>query len=315
MGTIGAPNYNRVIAYQRFAHGALAADSKLLTTGPASFGAAPNYQAPNSDSDTNLRITNVPADLVLVPGGLMYVHGDLHQSSIDYAARRIRGGDARQAVFDCVLLGRFRGEPRHRRRRLDMTFRTSDATSDKGVVLVHLAVILTVLMLASGLAVDTGRAYVVKAQLTKAVDGAALGAARMLNSGDPEGRRGAHLRRELPAPATWALPRSRIPATDPNFFSLETIPATGVNVVTIRATATMPTTFMRVANLDEVTVSSSGEATRRMVDLSLVLDVSSSIGWRWFRGTRRGSGVHQWLRREQRSTGPGDVWQRRQGDR
>ena len=34
---------------------------------------APNYQAPNSDSNANLRITNVPADLVLVRGGLMYV--------------------------------------------------------------------------------------------------------------------------------------------------------------------------------------------------------------------------------------------------
>jgi hypothetical protein len=33
--------------------------------------------------------------------------------------------------------------------------------------------------------------------------------------------------------------------------------------------------------VSEVTVSSSGEATRRMVDLSLVLDVSSSIGSKW----------------------------------
>jgi hypothetical protein len=38
---------------------------------------------------------------------------------------------------------------------------------------------------------------------------------------------------------------------------------------------------MRLANFTEVKVSSSGEATRRMVDLSIVLDVSGSIGWRW----------------------------------
>ena len=68
-----------------------------------------------------------------------------------------------------------------------MTIRKTDATREKGVVLVHLAVVLSTLMLFSGVAVDTGRAYVVKAQLTKAVDGAALGAARMLNSGDPKG--------------------------------------------------------------------------------------------------------------------------------
>jgi len=49
-----------------------------------------------------------------------------------------------------------------------------------------------------------------------------------------------------------------------------------VNTVTVRAWATVPTTFMRLANFTNLTVTSSGEATRRMVDLSLVLDVSSS---------------------------------------
>ena len=38
---------------------------------------------------------------------------------------------------------------------------------------------------------------------------------------------------------------------------------------------------MKIGSFDTVTVSSSGEATRRMVDLSLVLDVSSSIGPAW----------------------------------
>ena len=55
---------------------------------------------------------------------------------------------------------------------------------DKGFTLTYMAVILTGLCLFTGLAVDSGRGYVVKAQLTKAVDGAALGAARALNSGD-----------------------------------------------------------------------------------------------------------------------------------
>ena len=161
-----------------------------------------------------------------------------------------------------------------------MKIRMWDFSSDKGVVLVHLAVTLSVLMLFSGVAVDTGRAYVVKAQLTKAVDGAALGAARMLNGGDPKGAAARIFNANFPD-GYMGITSVTNAATDPDFFKLETIPATGVNVVTIKATATMPTTFMRVANLDEVTVTSSGEATRRMVDLSLVLDVSSSIGWRW----------------------------------
>ena len=59
-------------------------------------------------------------------------------------------------------------------------------TNEKGFALFYMAVFLTVLLIFVGLAVDTGRAYVVQAQLSKAVDGAALGAARMLNSGNPQ---------------------------------------------------------------------------------------------------------------------------------
>ena len=58
--------------------------------------------------------------------------------------------------------------------------------NEDGFTMIYLAVTLTVLLLFTGLAVDSGRAYLVKAQLSKAVDGAALGAARNLNSGDPK---------------------------------------------------------------------------------------------------------------------------------
>ena len=61
----------------------------------------------------------------------------------------------------------------------------SDTSSQRGFVLVYMAAALTCLLLFTGVAVDSGRAYVVKAQLTKAVDGAALAAARNLNSGNP----------------------------------------------------------------------------------------------------------------------------------
>jgi Mg-chelatase subunit ChlD len=71
------------------------------------------------------------------------------------------------------------------------------------------------------------------------------------------------------------------PTTDPGFFSSTVLPADGVNIVTVTASTTLPTTFMRLASINEVTVGATGEATRRMVDLSLVLDVSSSIGSRW----------------------------------
>ncbi len=69
-----------------------------------------------------------------------------------------------------------------------MTTLRSRVRSEKGFTLVYMAVGLTTMLLFAGLATDSGRAYVVKAQLSKAVDGAALGAARMLNSGNPRAR-------------------------------------------------------------------------------------------------------------------------------
>jgi Flp pilus assembly protein TadG len=58
-----------------------------------------------------------------------------------------------------------------------MRTRLSQLRKNDGFTLVYMAVTLTVLLLGTGIAVDSGRAYVVKAQLTKAVDGAALAAA------------------------------------------------------------------------------------------------------------------------------------------
>ena len=161
-----------------------------------------------------------------------------------------------------------------------MTKQRFSISNEKGFAFFYMAVFMVALLLFIGLAVDTGRAYVVKAQLSKAVDGAALGAARMLNSGNPKAEAARIF--ETNFPLGYMGTTSVTDAdTDPAFFKLETIEASGVNVVTITASAEMPTSFMRLGPRDYVTVSSSGEAQRRMVDLSLVLDTSSSIGGKW----------------------------------
>src|SRR5579872_6282276 len=88
----------------------------------------------------------------------------------------------------------------------------------KGFALVYMAAVLTCLLLFTGLAVDTGRAYVVKAQLTKAVDGAALGAARNLNGGDPRGEATRIFNANFPA-AYMGTSSATDPTTDPGFFT------------------------------------------------------------------------------------------------
>ncbi|HEY3885183.1 MAG TPA: vWA domain-containing protein, partial [Vicinamibacterales bacterium] len=71
------------------------------------------------------------------------------------------------------------------------------------------------------------------------------------------------------------------PTAAAGFFSSAVDAASGVNTVTVTASEQLPTTFMRLADFTDLTIGSSGQATRRMVDLSLILDISSSIGSQW----------------------------------
>ena len=70
---VGTANYDKVVLYQRYAVGTLGTASTLATAGPGSFGGAPDFKAANSDSDANLRITNLPANVDITRGGLLYV--------------------------------------------------------------------------------------------------------------------------------------------------------------------------------------------------------------------------------------------------
>jgi hypothetical protein len=73
VATAGTPNFDRVILYQRYEYGSLAATSALTTRGPAAFGGPPNYEAASSDTDTNLQLDPLPPGLVIVRGGMAYV--------------------------------------------------------------------------------------------------------------------------------------------------------------------------------------------------------------------------------------------------
>ena len=152
-------------------------------------------------------------------------------------------------------------------------------TRQSGFALIYVLVVLMGLLIMVGLCVDGGRAYLVKAQLTKAVDGAALGAARMLNSGNPRGEAVALFKANFPD--GYMNTGGADPTAASNFYSLTTDQANGVNIVQITATVEMPTTFMSLADRTDVTVGGLAEAQRRMVDLCLVLDTSGSLGFRW----------------------------------
>jgi len=75
--TVGAPNVNKNILYQRYVSGGLSDPSakstlNTVTAVGGNLGSGPEFQAPNSDNDTGLQITNLPAGLVTA-GGMLYV--------------------------------------------------------------------------------------------------------------------------------------------------------------------------------------------------------------------------------------------------
>jgi Flp pilus assembly protein TadG len=71
--TTGTANYNTMIVYQRYTYGSFPGVSKINMRGSGSFSGPPDYAAANSDSNSSLQVTNLPANLVTLPGGMIYV--------------------------------------------------------------------------------------------------------------------------------------------------------------------------------------------------------------------------------------------------
>lgn len=69
----GTTNYDKIFLYQRYSYGSFSAQSALTTAGTPTFGGAPNYVASNPNDNGNLQITNLPGNLDIVRGGLLYV--------------------------------------------------------------------------------------------------------------------------------------------------------------------------------------------------------------------------------------------------
>lgn len=130
-----------------------------------------------------------------------------------------------------------------------------------------------------GLAIDAGRAYVVNAQLSKAVDAAVLAGAKV------SGNR-AQIMEVVRRTMRINFPQNYMGARDwPQEVNLQVdfnYPEPVTNYSTRRivytARATVPTTFLRVLNFTEVPITKSATALRRVLDIIIVADRSTSIG-------------------------------------
>jgi len=72
--TVGTPNYNQVIAYQRYEYGGLTGvQSVLRTVGSGAYNGAPDFEAVNADTDTRIQLQTLPANLTIALNGSLYV--------------------------------------------------------------------------------------------------------------------------------------------------------------------------------------------------------------------------------------------------
>jgi Flp pilus assembly protein TadG len=151
--------------------------------------------------------------------------------------------------------------------------------ASRGQVLIVMALALVALIGLAGIAIDSGRAYGVRAKLSAAVDAAALGAGRALASGNDDGERLANARAAgaefyyANFPADYFGASLAAPAIDAVHN------AQGYWQVSATGSASMPVLFMPVVGFGgPVQVASSSYALRRDVDVVLVLDTSGSLG-------------------------------------
>jgi Flp pilus assembly protein TadG len=142
-----------------------------------------------------------------------------------------------------------------------------------GQIYLLFAFFLPVLIIFVGLALDFGFAYVTKTTLSKAVDSAALAGMRSLNQGQNAAT--------TIATAAFNTNYASTPApnANPPVFNITfTTNATANQVVNATATATINTFFLGVlSGYHTLTVTSTAQATRPQLIMSLILDRSGSM--------------------------------------
>lgn len=143
---------------------------------------------------------------------------------------------------------------------------------DGGQTVVLFALALPLVLLMLGLAIDLGFAYLTKAKLSKAVDGACLTAMRNLAQGEDTAR-------TLAQNSFNANYRSTaLDASPPAVGITFSTDANGQKSVAINAVATIKTQFMALLpGFRTLPVSDAAQATRGKLVMTLILDRSGSM--------------------------------------
>lgn len=148
---------------------------------------------------------------------------------------------------------------------------------EKGVAVAMTAAMLTFVIPAAGLAVDASMLYGIRARLSMAADAAAVAAARSLSNGET-----------LAAQEASAIDTAQrfFNANFPDGYLYSKNRTIGVSVaetalrtrtVTVEVSADAPSYFLRYLGRDMTKLRALGRASRRDVNLAMVLDRSGSL--------------------------------------
>ena len=142
------------------------------------------------------------------------------------------------------------------------------AHDTQGAVVAIVALGLVALVGAVGVAVDAGRAHLVESKLQSAVDSAGLAAGAAVSTAD------------INALATKYVQLNFNPSgMGATLGTVKTVVSSNNQIVTISASATLPTTFMKIFGRKQVAIGVSSEITRsnKGIELVMVLDTTGSM--------------------------------------
>jgi Flp pilus assembly protein TadG len=146
-----------------------------------------------------------------------------------------------------------------------MKRRSSDR--QRGVIIVFLSLALVCLMLAAGLVVDLGMAYVTHGRLTKAVDAGALAGAKESSRSNAD----------IETIVRKVASANYTDIVDTSYDVKITTPATDTKRIAISARTHSPAVFTRIVGRESFDVAAAAEAMRYPLDTSFVLDLSQSL--------------------------------------
>ena len=143
------------------------------------------------------------------------------------------------------------------------------AADRRGTVITFMAVAIVPLIGALGLATDAARGYMVRSQLSSALDAAALAGGKVMFSASRDADIDMFFKANFPDGYMGATVTGPVITVNSDKTKLK-----------LTATAVINTTFMHVLGFETMTVEAATEVTRSvdMLDLVLTIDMSGSMG-------------------------------------